>query len=278
MARRKPGARKLLVKVAVAVLALLTVVVTLFPIYWLVITSIAPGEVVMTYPPHFIPSTFTLEWWEYTLKTIREPLINSLIISGTVAVVSSFTGLIAGYGFARFRRPDDKVLFWILSIRFMPAIVAIIPYYLLFSSLKMLDTHLAVIIPHLTIGIPFAVWMMRGVIVSVPRDLEEAALVDGCTRLGAVLRIVFPLVLPGFLVTMLFTFIWSWNEFMYALVLTDVKARVLTVTIAGMREAHGLMWGAVSAAALIATLPILLLAVLLQKYLISGLAFYGMKG
>jgi len=120
--------------------------------------------------------------------------------------------------------------------------------------------------------------MMRGVIVSVPRDLEEAALVDGCTRLGAVLRIVFPLVLPGFLVTMLFTFIWSWNEFMYALVLTDVKARVLTVTIAGMREAHGLMWGAVSAAALIATLPILLLAVLLQKYLISGLAFYGMKG
>jgi len=270
--------RKIVTKVLVGIVAIIVLAITLFPIYWLVLTSIAPGEVVMTYPPHFIPTTFTWEWWDYALKAIEQPLINSLIISGSVAIISSVTGLLAGYGFARFRRPDDSILFWILSIRFMPAIVAIIPYYLLFSHFNLLDTHIAVIIPHLSIGIPFAVWMMRGIILSVPRDLEDAAMVDGCSRLSAVIRIVFPLALPGFLITMLFTFIWSWSEFMYALVLTDVKARVLTVTIAGMREAHGLMWGAVSAAALVATFPILLLAALLQKYLISGLAFYGMKG
>ncbi len=270
--------RRLVFKGIAWVVMLLALAVTLFPIYWLVITSIAPGEVVMTYPPHFIPTKITLEWWAYTVKAIRRPLINSLIISGTVAVTSSLVGLVSGYGFARFRRPDDSVLFWILSIRFMPAIVAVIAYYLLFSKLNLLDTYIAVIVPHLSIGIPFAVWMMRGIILSIPRELEEAALVDGCSRIGAVFKIVFPLALPGFLVTMLFTFIWSWSEFMYALVLTDVNAVVLTVTIAGMREAHGLMWGAVSAAALIATTPILALAVLLQKYLVSSLAFYGVRG
>ncbi len=267
-----------MVKVLVSLLIIFATVTTLFPIYWMFLTSIAPGEVVMTYPPRFIPHTFTIKWWSYAISTIKGPLINSLVIAGTASIISSMLGFIAGYGFARFRKPNDNVLFWILSIRFMPAIVAIIPYYLLFSSLNLLDTYPAVIIPHLTIGIPFAVWLLRGAIIAIPRELEEAALVDGCNRWQALFKVVFPLALPSILVTLLFTFIWSWNEFMYALVLTDVKARVLTVAIAGMREAHGLMWGAVSAAAIVAALPALTITLLLQRHLISGLAFYRTKG
>ncbi len=270
--------KKIFVKIMATLVILVAVTITLFPIYWMILTSIAPGEVVMTYPPKFVPTSLTLEWWSYTLESIRDPLINSLVIAGSTSVISTILGFVAGYGFARFRRPDDNILFWILSIRFMPAIVAIIPYYLLFSSLGLLDTYPAVIIPHLGIGIPFAVWLLRGTIIAIPKELEEAALVDGCTRWQALFRIVFPLALPSFLVTLLFTFIWSWNEFMYALVLTDVRARVLTVAIAGMREAHGLMWGAVSAAAVVATVPTLTIALVLQRQLVSGLAFYRTKG
>lgn len=257
---------------------MISIMITLFPIYWMIITSIAPGEVVMTYPPHFIPTVFTFEWWSYTIESIKIPLINTLIIASTVAIISTLLGFISGYGFARFRSPTDKVLFWILSIKFMPAIVAVIPYYLLFSMLNLIDTYIAVIIPHLTIGIPFAVWLLRSTIKSIPIDIEEAALIDGCSRLKVLFKMVFPLALPGILVTLLFTFIWSWNEFMFALILTDVKARVLTVTVAGMREAHGLMWGAVSASATIAAIPTITLAIFLQKYLVTGLSFYRTKG
>ena len=270
--------RRILIKAVVSLITLSAIATTLFPIYWMLLTSIAPGEVVMTYPPKFIPYTVTLKWWSYAVTAIKDPLINSLVIAGATSIISSMLGFVAGYGFARFRKPDDNILFWILSIRFMPAIVAIIPYYLLFSSLNLLDTHPAVIIPHLGIGIPFAVWLLRGAVVAIPRELEEAALVDGCNRWQALFKVVFPLALPSILVTLLFTFIWSWNEFLYALVLTDVKARVLTVAIAGMREAHGLMWGAVSAAAIIAAMPALSITLLLQRHLVSGLAFYRTKG
>jgi len=271
-------AGKLVVKFAVSLILALAIVATLFPIYWMIITSLAPGEVVMMYPPKFVPHTYTLKWWVYTVNHISGPLVNSLIIAGAASLISTTLGFIAGYGFARFRRPDDSVLFWILSIRFMPAIVAVIPYYLLFDTLGLLDTYPAVIVAHLGIGIPFAVWLLRGAVVAIPKELEEAALVDGCGRWKVLFKVVFPLVLPNFLVTLLFTFIWSWNEFLYALVLTDVRARPLTVAIAGMREAHGLMWGAVSAAAVIATVPTLSIALVLQRYLVSGLAFYKTKG
>ncbi|RLE56709.1 MAG: carbohydrate ABC transporter permease [Thermoprotei archaeon] len=209
----------------------------------------------------------------YPDRKTMKPLY-TLIIAGCTSIISAFLGFFSGYGFARYRVDGPHLLFWILSIRFLPPVVAVIPYYLLFRALGILDTYPAVIIPHLCIGIPFAVWLMRSFIMSIPVELEEAALVDGCSRFTVLFKIVFPLALPGFLITVLFTFIWSWNEFMYALILTDVNVRVMTVTIAGMREAHGLMWGAVSAAATIATLPTIALAILLQKYLVSGLAFF----
>lgn len=270
--------KKLIIKIIITLLLTIFIMITLFPLYWMIITSIAPGDIVMTYPPHFIPTKLTSEWWFYAIESIKVPLINTFIIAFSTAVISTLLGFISGYGFARFRSPKDNILFWILSIKFMPAIVAVIPYYLLFSKLNLLDTYIAVIIPHLTIGIPFAVWLLRSTIKSIPIDIEEAALIDGCSRLRVLFRIIFPLALPSILVTLLFTFIWSWNEFMFALILTDVKARVLTVTIAGMREAHGLMWGAVSASATIAAIPTITLAVLLQKYLVTGLSFYRTKG
>lgn len=272
------GGRTSAFKLLAYVIVALAVVITFFPIYWMLLTSLAPGKEVMVYPPKFLPTKLTLKWWEYTLSHIGASLVNSIIIAGSVSFISTTLGFIAGYGFARFRRPDDSTLFWILSIRFMPAIVAVIPYYLLFNALGLLDTYPAVIIPHLSIGIPFAVWLLRGAVTAIPKELEEAALVDGCSRLRVLIRVVFPLLLPSFLATLLFTFIWSWNEFLFALVLTDVKARPLTVAIAGMREAHGLMWGAVSAAATIAALPPLIIALFFQKYLITGLAFYRTKG
>lgn len=268
---------KLAINIIKAVLVAVIVFIAMFPIYWMVVTSLEPWELVLTWPPPFLPAEFTLEYWTWAGSKFLLPLRNSLIIAGFTTIISILVGLPAGYSFARFRIGGTTLPFWILSIRFLPGVVPCVAFYILFRTFKLLDTHPAVIIAHLTITAPFAIWMFKVFIETIPIELEEAALIDGCSRTQVLRKIVLPLSLPGIAVISLFCFTWSWNEFMLALILTKSKAYTLPVMIASFRGA-GMIWGGVSAATLIALIPAILLATLFQKYLVAGLTMGAVRG
>lgn len=259
------------------VVTILLVLVCLFPIYWMVVTSLEPWEIVLTWPPPFLPLEFTTEYWRMALSKYLLPLMNSLTIAGFTTLIAVIAGLPAAYSFARFKIGGANITFWILSLRFLPGIVPAVAFYILFRSLNLLDTQLALITAHLIITFPFAIWMLKTFIEKLPIEIEEAALLDGCSRLGILMRIVAPLSLPGMVVTALFSFIWSWNEFMLALILTKSKAYTLPVMIASFRGA-GMIWGGISASALMAMVPALVLAVFLQKHFVTGLTLGAVKG
>ena len=231
----------------------------------------------MNYPPRFFTRAPTLQFYEFTFREMIPKFFNSLAIAASATVIAVIFGSISGYAFARYKVGGNSLPFWVLSLKFFPPVVAIVPYFLMMQALHLTDTLLAVIIPHLIITTPFAVWMIKGFIQEVPRELEESAMIDGTSQLGVIRIITLPLIAPGLVVTALFCFIWSWNDFMFALILTRNMATTLPVAVSLMREAHGLMWGEVSATASLGTVPIIVLAIVLQKYLVRGLSLGSLK-
>ena len=269
-----------------AVIALV-VAVFAFPIYWMLITSIKPEHQVLMDPPLFYPATAdysfafdpTTEPYSQSLVQFKSApiIVNSIIISGSATIISIVLGAMAGYGFARYRIGGFHLPFWILSTRMMPAVAAIIPLFLLAKSLGVLDTYMVVIALHLIITLPFAVWMMRGFFMEVPRELEEAGYIDGCSKWQAFSKIALPLVAPGLAVTGLFCFIFSWNEFLFAFVVTRRAATTLPVLVSGLHSQHGIMWDVLSATAAMALLPVIVLAVFAQRYLVRGMTMGAIK-
>ncbi len=257
----------------------LVVAVFSFPIYWLLVTSIKPESLVMAYPPVFYPPEPTVEPYATSVVQFSSGriIVNTLIISGSATVISILLGAAAGYAFARYRIGGFHLPFWILSTRMMPAVAAIIPLFILMKNLRLIDTHVAVIALHLIVTLPFAVWMMRGFFMELPRELEEAALIDGCSKWQAFVRIALPLVAPGFAVTALFCFIFSWNEFLFAFILTRRSATTLPVLVSGLYSQHGIMWDVMSATAAMALLPVMALALIAQKYLVRGMTMGAIK-
>jgi multiple sugar transport system permease protein len=255
------------------------VVVFFFPIYWLLTTSLKPEHLVMVYPPLF--HTPEPDFSAYATSLVQfhssQILINSLIISGSATVIAILLGAIAGYGFARYRIGGFHLPFWILSTRMMPPVAAIIPLFLLIKELRLIDTYVAVIALHLIVTLPFAVWMMRGFFIEVPRELEEAALIDGCSKWQAFVKVALPLAAPGLAVTTLFCFIFSWNEFLFAFVMTRREATTLPVLVSGLHSQHGIMWDVMSATAAMALLPVLALSLFAQKYLVRGMTMGAIK-
>src|SRR5262249_32034540 len=184
---------------------------------------------------------------------------------------------LAGYSFARYRIGGFHLPFWVLSTRMMPPVAAVIPLFLVVKSLGMIDTHVAVIALHLLVTLPFAVWMTRGFFIQVPRAIEEAALIDGCSQWQVFFRVALPLAAPGLAVTALFCFIFSWNEFLFALILTRREAVTLPVLVSGLYSQHGIMWDVMSATAAMALLPVIALALFAQKYLVRGMTMGAIR-
>jgi multiple sugar transport system permease protein len=261
--------------------ALIAIIVSffVFPIYWMLITSIKAPQFVITYPPLFYPPEVTFDAYHEALFRLRgaPALVNSLIVASVTTVISMVLGTIAGHAFARYPIGGFHLPFWILSTRMMPAVAAIIPLFLLVKTLGLLDTHVALIALHLIVTLPFAVWMMRGFFLEVPKDLEEAAFIDGCSKWGAFFRVALPVVAPGLAVTTLFCFIFSWNEFIFALILTRRNASTLPVLISGLHSAHGVLWSELSALAAIGLIPVVVLALFAQKHLVRGLTMGAIK-
>ena len=257
----------------------------LFPIIWVVITSIKlPGEY-MHRPPILIPNHPTFLHYRNVMNAKGElALRNSFIIASVATLLSLLVGTLAAYSLARFNTGGKHFAFWLLSQRMMPPVVLVIPFFLLLRDVGKwnaafgLDTRIALIALYTFFNLPFVVWLMRSYFEGVPRELEEAAMVDGSTRLGVFWRITLPLSMPGLIATGAFAFIFSWTEFIFAVSLTRTEAITLPVAIAGFSGSQGSNWGQASALAVVATAPVFALSLLVQKHFARGLTLGAVRG
>lgn len=206
-------------------------------------------------------------------------LLNSVIVAMSSAGLSLLLGTIAAYSFARNRFLGRKfLLFLVLFIRMMPPAGALVPLFLMMNRWGLTDTFTCLILLYTAFQTPFVIWMMKGFFDSIPSELEEAATIDGCTKLGAFFRILIPLSAPGLVATSIFAFTLSWNEFLFALIFTSAKTKTIPVVVPELIGEMGIFWGQICGAGTLALLPIVLFSFLVQKHLISGLSFGAVKG
>ena len=254
--------------------------VILFPPVVLFVTSIKTDIDALSFPPKWIFDP-TLKNYVDILNTspLVDYALNSLIVASLNTLLCLMIGSMAAYGLARFKfRGADNLAFWILSIRMMPPVAAIIPIYILMKNLRLLDTPWCLVITYLTFNLPFVVWMMKGFFEEIPREIEESALIDGCSDFSVFFRIALPLVAPGLAATAIMVFIFSWNEFLFALILTGTKAVTLPVGIIGYMKETGINWGYMTAGGILALIPVIVFMVLVQKHLVKGLTLGALKG
>jgi len=250
----------------------------LFPFLWMISVSFRSKADVFD-PGNFFAS-FTLNNYRTIFASgIGRLFKNSAIIAVLSTLVSLVLGSLAAYGFARYGwKKREKRAFWVLSQRFLPPMAVIVPYFMLASLLRLVDTYLLLIICYTSFNLPFAMWMMRGFIEDLPRELEEAAMVDGCSQLQTLWRIILPLVLPGMTATAIFCMINCWNEFVFANFLTTIQAKTVPTSVMTYLSVSGVKWGEMAATGTLSVLPVLAFAIAVQKYMIRGLTFGSVKG
>jgi multiple sugar transport system permease protein len=260
----------------------------LLPLYWVAVTSIKPQDDLLTDPPTWWPSNPTGLHYSTALNAFRgrDGLENSLIIASCATVLAILIGTSAAYSMARFRTGGKHLAFWFLSQRIMPPIAIIIPVFLLFArytnewfGFSLVDTHLGLILLYTVFALPFTVWMMFAYFRQMPAELEEAALVDGCSRLQALAKVAWPLAAPGIVSAAAFAFILSWTEFIFALVLTRTHTVTLPVALAGIITGfQGNQYGEASALTMVSLIPALLIGIIIQRHLVRGLTLGAVQG
>ncbi|HHY47157.1 MAG TPA: carbohydrate ABC transporter permease [Firmicutes bacterium] len=263
---------------------------TVFPLYWTVITSVKTPLAVNEGPFYFPFIDFkpTLDAWvgiftrEFSGDMVTRPFGNSVVVGLTSAVLAVILGSLAAYGLTRFtyrlgKIGNKDIAFWILSQRMLPPIATVIPLFIVFKTLRILDTRISLILAYTMFNLPFSVWLMRDFFASLPREVEECALVDGCTPFQVFYRIALPLSTPGLVATFIFCLIFAWNEFLFALVLTFSKGQTMPLLIAGQNFQRGPQWWDISAMALLTIFPVLLLALLVERYIVRGLTLGAVK-
>lgn len=266
------------------ILAVAALLIALVPVYWAVTISLKNETDQFAVPPLWFDFKPTLAHYKdaFIERGFGNYFLTSLIIALTSTFLALTLGTFAAYALARFRLPHklgSRLSLWILSTRMFPPIVTAIPLFLLMRDLRLLDTMLSLIIVYTAFNLPFVVWMMRGFFLELPKELEEAAMVDGDSRLGALFRVILPLITPGLAATAVFCLIISWNELLFALILSQTdNAMTLPVGIAGRVTQYEIKWGVMSAAGVVAMLPILIFAMAVQRYLVRGLSLGAVKG
>ncbi len=264
-----------------ALLVLVGIIV--FPVYWLVLTSLKQQRDFFTAPPIFFTSNLTLEHYRAVFgdPLNRRYLVNTAIVAVASTILATFTGTLAAYALARIRLPfrlNRVLLIWILINRLFPPITLVIPYYLLIRRLGLIDTLPALVITYTASATPFVVWIMLTFFQDLPREIERAAMVDGCTVWQRFRMVALPMSLTSMTVTGIFVFIFAWNELLYALALTTLRARTVPVAIAGFVGDNALAWGQMSAFSVLSFIPVLLTTLAVQRYLVRGITFGAVKG
>jgi multiple sugar transport system permease protein len=274
--KRKSTLRTALL-VGVTFLLMLLVIV---PVLWFILVSLqAPTQTASQNPLSHL--RFSLQNYVNVFTKLRylRYFANSLIISVVATGVTLVIGSMASYSFSRLRnKATDQMSYWILSTRMLPPIAVIIPIYLLMSALNLLDTFLGMIIVYMTISLPYSVWMLKSFFDEIPRELDEAAMVDGCSKARILSRIVVPIALPGIVSTGVFNFILLWSEFLFALIITSIGTKTLPVAIAAFITDKGIEWSNMAAAGSVLIVPLAVMFYFIQKFLIRGLTFGVIKG
>ncbi len=276
MVRRKSLARRIL---TVDLPMLIILAFTLGPYLWMLLTSITPESRLFTQGPSLIGATFENYTRLFLTVGFLTNLGHSLIIASGTVVVGLTLSVTAAYAFSRFSfRGKRYLLLQFLIINMFPIVLLILPLFVMMRVLGILDTHLALIIANATVAIPFSVWMMTSYMNGIPKSLDEAAMTDGCTRLGALCRVVLPLCMPGIIATGIYIFITAWNEYLYALTLGGRNVRPITVAIQTLIGEYEVEWGLLTAGGIVGAMPATLLFLIVQKRLISGLTQGAVKG
>ncbi|PZR08721.1 MAG: carbohydrate ABC transporter permease [Azospirillum brasilense] len=276
--RRHGFARRLLtIHLPVALIVLLAI----GPFLWMILTSLTPSARIAASGVSVSPAGWSADNY---LRLLRQTSFlgnmgHSLIVAlGTVAggLTVSVT---AAYAFSRFRfRGRRLLMLQFLLVNMFPVVLLILPLFILMRKLGLLDTHLALILANSTVAIPFAVWMLRSYVGAIPKSLDEAAMIDGCSRLAALRRVVLPLALPGIISTGIYIFITAWNEYLYALTLGGRNVRTVTVAIQTLIGEYQIEWGLLAAGGVVGALPVTILFLLVQRRLVGGLTQGAVKG
>ena len=277
MIRRSPyvdGARWALVLVAL--------VIVVFPFYWMVNTSLKPASEIFLSPPTFISSNWSLDAYVTVLtqRPFARYFLNSLVVTLGTTLLSVTLAAFAAYGFTRFfPRGATPFIVFLLFTKMLPETLLIIPYFQLMSSLGLLNSYFALILAYSSFALPFSVWMLIGFFRSIPRDIDEAAKIDGASYLQTFFLVILPLARPGLVAVALFTFLIAWNSYLWALVLTtDSSMHVLSVGVANMVGEYRVQWNELMAAAVIAAVPVMLLFSFLEKHLVNAITSGAVKG
>ncbi len=259
----------------------------LFPIYWMIITAFKTSDKWFTWPPTFIPWPFTLDSFigageVYRTASLREVvpyLINSLGISLIASILTIILATLTAYSISRFRTGGMNFLSWILSMRMLPPIAVGVPIYVVFYQLGILNTWLALILVYTVFTSSFGVWVLVAFFNDIPRELDEAAYIDGCTPFQAFMRVILPISLPGIVAVFVLSFTLSWGEFLLALLLTyDKAAQTLPVFIGRYITGFQIAWGPIAATGIVAMLPVTVLTFIALRYLITGLTMGAVRG
>jgi len=257
---------------------LLIVLFTLFPIVWIALTAFKPDRYMFTSTLAFPPtlSNFTTI---FTPPLNFGPLVlNSVIVAlGTIAIAIPVS-IMASYVFSRHAfMGSTGLLIWILATQFIPGIVVAIPFFNLFRSLNLIDTQIGLIVVELSAVVPYAIWMIKGFIDGLPREVEEAARIDGCGEAAIIRHVTFPLAMPGIIVATIFALISTWNDFMFPLIMTHQNAETLQVGLMGTVSATGVQWNWMSATGLIIMVPVFVLSLLIRNHFVQGLTMGAVK-
>ena len=265
------------------ILLVVSLVGVLFPLYWLFISAFKLEQDYRAYPPVFFPKELTLDSFieVFTQNQLLENLINSAIIATVTTVITLLIGSMAAYAVQRGplgRRTKTLFGLWFMVQKMSPAIATAIPVYLVMRSLKLIDTLTAMIIMNTSFNLPLVIWLMMGFFEQVPYELEESAMLDGSNFVHRFFRVILPITKPGLVASAILTFTATWNEFLFAVILSINKAKTLPVVIAGFITDRGLAWGPMAATSLVTLLPVVVLTLLVQKDFVKGMAMGAVKG
>jgi multiple sugar transport system permease protein len=261
-------------------LALLATLFFAFPVYWMATSSLKSDTDISTFPPNWT-FTPTLHSFRQLFEELgaMQALINSAFIVGIATCLAMMAGTLAAYALARFNvKHKNLIAFEVLSIRMLPPMVSVIPLFMIAKALGIFDTPWLLIAVYTLNGLPFVVWVMRVFIQEIPQSIEEAALIDGCSRFECFWRVTLPLLLPGLAATMVIIFMFAWNEYLLASILTSSDAKTLPVIAASAIKPKAISWGLASAAGVLMSAPVVILVLLMQKYLVRGLTLGAVKG
>jgi multiple sugar transport system permease protein len=252
---------------------------TLSPYLWMALTSITQESKLFTQGPSIIGATVENYVRLFATVGFGANLLDSFIVAAGTVMVGLTLAVPAAYAFSRFRFKGRRILMLqFLLINMFPLVLLILPLFILMKSLGLVDTYFALIIANSTVAIPFSVWMMTSYIDGIPRSLDEAAMTDGCTRFGALRRVVLPLCTPGIIATGVYIFITAWNEYLYALTLGGRNIKPITVAIQTLIGEYQIEWGLLTAGGIVGAMPATLLFLIIQKHLIAGMTQGAVKG